>query len=364
MRETRRGAMFGLLAAASFGVGAPLAKLLGTRVPPLMLAGLLYGGAGLALSLVGALESLGRMATGRAPRGEAPLGRRDLPALGAVTVLGGMVGPWLMLFGLARVSATAGALLLNLEGPLTALCAVALLGEHLGRRGWMATAPVFAGAALLAIGGGAVGRVTPIGAAALAGACLAWAIDNNLTQRLALRDPRAVVRTKTLGAGTALLVLARAFGEHLPAARLLGAALSLGAVSYGASVLLDAYALRLLGAAREAAYFAMAPFVGALVGAAVFREPVSWAELGAGALMLGGVSALLRERHAHPHTHAPIEHEHAHVHDLHHTHVHTDAAGPPGQAGQIEGAHTHLHRHEAITHDHPHTSDAHHRHRH
>jgi drug/metabolite transporter (DMT)-like permease len=359
MGETRRGAIFGLLAAASFGLGAPLAKLLGIRIPPLMLAGLLYAGAGLALSLVGALASLARKATGRAPRPEAPLGVGDLPALGAVTVLGGMVGPLLMLFGLARVSATAGALLLNLEGPLTALCAVALLGEHLGRRGWLATAPVFGGAALLAIGGGAVGRVTPIGAAALAGACLCWAIDNNLTQRLALRDPRAVVRAKTLGAGTALLILAWAFGERLPAARWLGASLSLGAVSYGASVLLDAYALRLLGAAREAAYFATAPFVGALVGAALFREPVTWAEVAAGALMIAGVATLLRERHAHPHTHAPIEHTHAHVHDLHHLHVHAE-----GEAGRALGPHTHLHTHEAITHDHPHTSDAHHRHRH
>jgi drug/metabolite transporter (DMT)-like permease len=359
MGETRRGAIFGLLAAASFGVGAPLAKLLGIRIPPLMLAGLLYAGAGLALTLVGALASLTRKATGWAPRREAPLGLADLPALGAVTVLGGMVGPLLMLFGLARVSATAGALLLNLEGPLTALCAVALLGEHLGRRGWMATAPVFGGAALLAIGGGAVGRVTPVGAAALAGACLCWAIDNNLTQRLALRDPRAVVRAKTLGAGTALLILAGAFGERLPAARWLGASLSLGAVSYGASVLLDAYALRLLGAAREAAYFATAPFVGALVGAALFREPVTWAELAAGALMIAGVATLLRERHAHRHTHAQIEHTHAHVHDLHHLHAHAD-----GVVASAVVPHTHLHRHEPITHDHPHTSDAHHRHRH
>jgi drug/metabolite transporter (DMT)-like permease len=359
MGDTRRGALFGLLAAASFGVGAPLAKLLGTRIPPLMLAGLLYGGAGLALSLVGILESLGRKASGREPRREAPLGLGDLPALVAVTVLGGMVGPLLMLFGLARVSATAGALLLNLEGPLTALCAVALLGEHLGRRGWLATAPVFAGAVLLAIGGGAVGRVAPIGAAALAGACLCWAIDNNLTQRLALRDPRAVVRAKTLGAGTALLALAWAFGERLPTGRWLGAALSLGAVSYGASVLLDAYALRWLGAAREAAYFATAPFVGALVGAAMFREPVTLSVVGAGALMIAGVATLVRERHAHPHTHAPIEHTHVHVHDLHHAHTHAEGVGVPADV-----PHSHLHRHEPITHDHPHTSDAHHRHRH
>jgi drug/metabolite transporter (DMT)-like permease len=362
MRETmgsaRRGAIFGLLAAVTFGLSAPLAKLLGARIPPLMLAGLLYAGAAAALGTVGVLRSFGGSARGGTPRREAPLGRRDLPALVAVTVLGGMVGPLLMLFGLARASATAGALLLNLEGPLTALVAVAALGEHLGRRALSATVLVFAGAALLGLGG-RVGHLTLGGGAALAGACLAWAVDNNLTQRLALRDPIAVVRAKTLGAGTALLALAFAFGAHLPPPRLAAAALILGAVSYGASVLLDAYALRLLGAAREAAYFATAPFVGALVGAALFREPVTIAEVGAGALMIAGVATLIRERHAHLHTHTPIEHEHAHVHDAHHAHTHDVATDGPG-----DRPHTHLHRHQAITHDHPHTSDAHHRHRH
>ncbi len=357
MTGAGRGATFGLLAAATFGVSAPLAKLLGARIQPLMLAGLLYAGAGAALTIVGILRGLGGGAGGQKP-GEMPLGRGDLGALGAVTVLGGMVGPLLMLFGLARSSATAGALFLNLEGPLTALVAVAAFGEHLGRRGLRATVLVFAGAALLGAGGG-VGRVSLGGAAALAGACLAWAVDNNLTQRLALRDPIAVVRAKTLGAGGALLLLAVVFGNQLPPPRLALAALTLGAISYGASVLLDAYALRWLGAAREAAFFATAPFVGALVGAALFREPVTLSELGAGALMIAGVAALLRERHGHLHTHAPIEHAHVHVHDAHHTHPH----GGPGDESGAE-PHAHLHRHEAITHDHPHTSDAHHRHRH
>ncbi len=348
--------MFGLLAATTFGLSAPLAKLLGARLPPLLLAGLLYGGAGAALTIFGIVRVFGGAARGGAARREAPLGRRDLPLLLAVTVLGGMAGPLLMLFGLARVSATAGALLLNLEGPLTALVAVAAFGEHLGGRSLRATALVFAGAVLLGVGGG-VAPVTPGGAVALAGACLAWAIDNNLTQRLALRDPIAVVRAKTLGAAVALLTLAFAFGDRLPPRRLALEAVALGAVSYGASVLLDAYALRLLGAAREAAYFATAPFVGALLGAALFREPVTITVLGAGALMLAGVAALVRDRHAHLHRHETLEHTHIHAHDAHHAHGHL----PDSPAGE---PHAHLHRHDAIEHDHPHTSDAHHRHRH
>jgi drug/metabolite transporter (DMT)-like permease len=345
VNDHRRGALYGLLAAATFGASAPFAKLLGARVAPVMLAGLLYGGAGLALSLL-------RRRRGGAP--EAPLRREDRPSLAAIVVLGGMVGPVLMLVGLARVSATAGALLLNLEGPLTALVAVAVFGEHLGRRGLAAIVLVSGGAALLAAGQGALGG-SALGALALAGACLAWAIDNNLTQRLALRDPIAVVRVKTLGAGAANLALALALGQRLPGPAWIGGALLLGAVSYGASVLLDAYALRLLGAAREAAFFATAPFVGAVTGAVLFREHVGSIEVVAGLLMVAGVSALLGERHEHLHTHDAVEHEHAHVHDEHHQHAHDAPVTEP---------HTHRHRHEPLTHAHPHTSDLHHRHRH
>jgi drug/metabolite transporter (DMT)-like permease len=307
---------------------------------------LLYAGAGLALTLFGRVAGGGDR--------EARLSRGDAPALAAITVLGGMAGPVLMLVGLARVSATAGALLLNLEGPLTALVAVVAFREHLGRRGVAAILLVTGGAVVLA-GARGVGAASLDGALAIAAACLAWAIDNNLTQRLALRNPLAVVRVKTLGAAAGNFALALAHGDRLPAPSLIGAALLLGAVSYGASVLLDAHALRLLGAAREAAYFATAPFVGAVLGAVLFREPIGLVELGAGALMVAGVVALLGERHGHPHTHEPVEHEHAHVHDEHHRHAHTGAFTEP---------HSHVHRHDPITHTHPHTSDLHHRHKH
>ena len=315
-----------------------------------MLAALLYGGAALALGLCG-----GALRQPGAAR-EAPLEKRDLPALLVITVLGGMLGPFLMLIGLQRVSATAGALLLNFEGPLTALIAVLAFGEHLGRRALTATVLVAGGAVLLA-GGHGVGGASAGGALALVGACAAWAVDNNFTQRLALRDPVAVVRVKTLGAAVGNLALALAHGDHVPAAPVVAAALGLGAVSYGISVLLDAYALRLLGAAREAAYFATAPFIGAVAGAALFREPFGAVEIGAGLLMVAGVVVLLREKHLHIHTHESIAHTHAHVHDAHHHHPHDE-----GQTSTEP--HTHSHQHDPITHSHSHDSDAHHRHRH
>jgi drug/metabolite transporter (DMT)-like permease len=355
MGPTGRGALFGLLAAASFGASAPVCKLLLGHVDAPMLAGLLYAGAALALTAWRALRR------GRAAAAEAPLGARGDRSVAAgllgIVLLGGVGGPLLMLYGLARSSAVGGALLLNLEGPLTAAVAVVVFREHLGARAALATVLVLAGAAVLAAAspGGGGGATTWTGTAALAGACLCWALDNNLTQRLSIRDPVALVRLKATGAAVGNLAIALVVGSPLPSARVAAAALALGAVSYGASVLLDAYALRLLGAVREAAYFATAPFVGAVLGALMFRQPVGARELGAGALMAAGVVALLRERHGHEHTHEAIEHEHRHVHDEHHRHQHDAPFTEP---------HSHRHTHEPITHAHPHVPDLHHRHKH
>ncbi len=343
----RKGAALGLLAAALFGVSAPVAKRLLGDVTPQVLAGLLFLGAGLALTVYRRV---------RPATTEALLERKDLPRLAVIVAAGGVAGPLLMLFGLARTSAVTAALLLNLEAPFTIALAVLAFGEHLGRYAAGATALILAGAAVLRVGPGAH-RADTAGALLLAGACAAWALDNNLTQRLSLRDPFALVQVKTLAAGAFNLVLGLAVAGRLPPPRVALVALALGSVSYGASVVLDAYALRLVGAAREAAYFATAPFLGALAATLIVGESLDVSDGLAMASMAAGVALLLRERHGHAHAHEALDHAHVHVHDEHHQHAHAPEA-PPGEP------HAHPHRHAPIVHDHPHTPDAHHRHRH
>lgn len=343
-----RGAALGLLAAALFGVSAPLAKRLLGETSPVLLAGLLYVGAAVGLWSHRALAPATK---------EAQLARADIPKLAIVVLTGGIAGPVLMLLGLSRVTALTGSLLLNLEAPFTVVIAVALFREHLGRYAAIATALILAGAAVLKFEPGSLGADT-VGVALLAAACACWALDNNLTQKLSLRDPFAIVRVKALVAGlvnTSLGLLISQF--TLPSAVYIAGALVLGSVSYGASVVLDAYALRLVGAAREAAYFATAPFVGALASVALLGDSLQWHDVVAMAAMALGVGFLARERHGHLHQHEAIEHEHVHAHDEHHQHEHS-AGDPPGQP------HSHVHRHTPLVHDHPHVPDAHHRHRH
>jgi drug/metabolite transporter (DMT)-like permease len=347
-----RGALCGLAAAALFGASAPLSKVLLPALSPLVLAGLLYLGAGLGLGLARLWPSR-RADEAR----EASLGRRDLLPMAAIVVIGGMVSPYLMLTGLARVSGVTGALMLNLEAPFTMLIAVLVFREHLGHRVGLAFALIVGGGVLLGRPWGGL-QGDHWGALAIAGACLGWGIDNNLSQRLSLKDPRQIVLVKTLGAGSLMLLLAVLVGHPRPPLATLAPALVLGALSYGASLLLDMYALRLLGAAREAAYFATAPFIGALLALPVLGEAPGPIELAAGALMAVGVLLLARERHGHLHTHEALEHEHLHVHDEHHQHHHDDPSLDPTRP------HTHPHRHAPLTHDHPHLPDLHHRHRH
>ena len=347
MRRERTGSIIGLAAAVLFGLSAPASKGLLDHVGPQMLAGLLYLGAFLA---VAPLALLGRS------RHEAPLRRGDARVLSGLVLSGGIVAPVLLMLGLERVSGVAGSLLLNLEGPLTLLVGVFAFHEYLGGRAWVGAATVFAASAVLAVQG-TTGSNDVVGCVLVAAACLGWAVDNNLTQRLSVRDPFQIVAVKTGVAAVVNVGLATARGESVDALGPFLGALALGALAYGVSILLDAYALRMLGAARESAIFATAPFAGALLAVPLLGEAWGASELVAAAMMVAGVVLLVGDRHAHLHAHDPIEHDHRHVHDEHHRHAHAPGIDP-------SEPHSHEHRHESLVHSHPHVSDSHHRHRH
>lgn len=348
----RQGALFGLAAAVLFGISPPFAKLLLPESGPVMTAGLLYLGAGLGLFLF-EMTGLQRLNPGAE---EAPVRRADVGLLAGVILTGGMLGPFLMLWGLERLSGVLTSLLLNLEAPFTVLVAILVFREHLARLEVGGVVMIMLAAAILAYRPGAI-RGDIFGILAVLGACLCWAIDNNLSQRLSLRDPLVVTRIKTLGAGLGMLGLAAITGQHWPSFTIMLAALLLGLVSYGVSLVLDMQALRLLGAAREAGFFAAAPFIGAVVAVPVLGERWDMQDATATALMITGVALLLRAHHAHGHTHEELEHDHVHRHEEHHDHRHDGEA-------ILQEPHAHPHRHPPLTHDHPHLSELHHRHEH
>jgi drug/metabolite transporter (DMT)-like permease len=352
VQPSRRGFLLGLGAAVSFGVSAPLSKRLLDDVSPELLAGLLYLGALFALL---ALRPLRARARGRGGR-EARLQRADVPRLAGLVVAGGIVAPVLLLLGLERTTGSAGSLLLNLEGPLTAIVAIVWFREHLSRHAFGGTVLIFAAAVALSWSMPGTSRDLT-GALFIAAACALWAVDNNLTQSLTLRDPVSVVTVKATAASVVNISLACVIGARAPAAGAVVGALVVGAIAYGLSIVLDAYALRLLGAAREAAIFATAPFVGAAVAVPLLDETLGWRAGCAAIVMAVGVALMLTERHSHVHEHEPMVHDHVHVHDEHHQHEHA----PGVDANQ---PHSHPHRHGRLVHAHAHVSDVHHRHSH
>ena len=227
--------------------------------------------------------------------------------------------------------------------------------ENFDRRILLGMLAIVAGAVVLSWPGDARwGDAWP--ALAVLGACLAWAVDNNLTRKVALNDASWIAAVKGLAAGSVNLGLAALAGAAWPALPWVGGAMLLGLAAYGISLTLFVVALRHLGTARTGACFSVAPFFGALLSLLWLGEPVTGPLLLAGLLMGWGVWLHVSERHGHEHTHEVIEHAHGHVHDAHHQHAREGfAAAEP---------HTHRHRHQALTHDHEHFPDAHHQHRH
>lgn len=329
-----------------FGAGTPLAKWLLDAVTPWLLAGLLYLGSGLGLTLYRRLT--------HAPA--VRLGRAELPWFAAAILAGGIVAPVLLLAGLTGMPASGAALLLNGESVFTALLAWFAFKEHFDRRIAWGMAAVVAGAAVLSWPGEArFAGVWPT--LAVIGACLAWAIDNNLTRKISHADASWTASIKGLVSGSVNLTLALLLGAALPALPMLSAALAIGLLAYGVSLALFVVGLRHLGTARTAAYFSLAPFFGALVALAL-GDPLTLRLLVAAALMALGAWLHLTERHHHQHVHREELHDHAHVHDEHHQHAH-DFPVSPGTR------HRHLHRHAALpAHTHRHFPDTHHRHAH
>jgi drug/metabolite transporter (DMT)-like permease len=355
MTSAREGIRLALLSALLFGVSTPLAKTLLAGLQPQTLAGLLYLGSGIGLAVFWFVRRR-RPEPGKEGALEAPLTRRDLPWLAGAIGAGGVIAPVLLLAGLARTPASVASLLLNLEGVFTALLAWVVFRENVDRRIFFGMAAIVAGGVLLSWPT-SLTRAGVAGPVLISAACLGWAVDNNLTQKVSAVDPVQIAGAKGLIAGTVNLVLGLMLGAGVPHGPQALEAMVVGLLGYGVSLVFYVRAMRDLGTARTGAYFALAPFVGAAVGLILFREPVTWYFLIAAALMGLGLWLHLSERHEHQHLHEAMVHTHLHRHDGHHQHPHAPG-DPPGEP------HSHPHRHQRMVHAHPHYPDIHHRHGH
>lgn len=333
-------------AALLFGAAAPLGKPLLAFLTDFQLAGLLYLGAALGVLLI-LLREKTFMLPWQMPR-------RDALRLSGAILFGGILGPVFLLAGLRIAAAASVSLWLNMEMVATVVIGYFFFADHLSVKAWLASLGVLGAATLLAWGGGLAGFKA---GGLIALACICWGVDNHLTALIDGISPAQSTFWKGIVAGSVNLGLGLLVAPLQASPAQIFSALSLGAVSYGISILLYITAAQHLGATRSQLIFSSAPFFGLLISL-LLGESLSVYQGGAFALFLGSVYLLFKETHGHIHQHKPFVHLHIHYHpDEHHNHVHPGGIAEPNR-------HSHEHEHDSIEHSHPHWPDLHHRHEH
>lgn len=344
MKTHYRSIALAILAAACYGVSAPLAKLLLQDLSPTMMAGLLYLGAGIGMSIVHFVT--------KDKSKEAPLTRKERPFVWGMILLD-IAAPIFLMLGLSSTTPGNASLLNNFEIVATSLIALFIFKEAIGKRMWMAIAWITLASVILSFDMDSL--KFSYGSMMVLAACICWGFENNCTRMLSLKNPIEIVIIKGLGSGTGALLIALLTGQAQGSLRYILSAALLGFFAYGMSIYFYILAQRDLGASRTSAYYAIAPFIGLVLSFAMFEEAMNIQFVLAILVMLIGTYYATFEGHSHLHSHAQLHHEHRHRHDDgHHTHHHDEKVTE----------HSHPHTHEETEHSHPHTPDLHHRHKH
>lgn len=349
MMKNKTAISIAILAAALFGISAPVSKLLLEKIPPTLMASLLYLGAGFGMLAINIAKGLGKKR-----KIEAKLTKKEMPYILGMIILD-VAAPVCLMIGLRMTTAANASLLSNFEIVATSLIALLIFNEAIGKRMWMAISLITLSSMILSVedlssfsfSGGSIFILI---------ACLCWGFENNCTRMLSLKDPLQIVVVKGFGAGVGSLLIALVLKQYSANLLYLTMALVLGFVSYGLSIYFYIMAQRELGAARTSAYYAVAPFIGVLFSIIIFDQQITVSFIISLAIMITGAYFAAVEHHIHRHIHEEATHEHRHNHcDNHHTHTHDY---------QVEGEHSHIHTHEKIEHTHTHTPDTHHTHSH
>ena len=338
-----------ILSATLFGISPVACKAIVGEMPSSLLAGLLYLGSG--LGLTGVVFHHGT----KVRQTLQVLSFRQKAILAGTILSGGVAAPLFLAYGIRHGTASEVSLLLNFETVATTLLAWMIFHENIGVRVWVGKFLIIGASIVVVFTGGGILHLSIPGLSVLA-ACLLWGVDNNLTRELETIPAPLLASLKGWSAGLFNIFLSLLLFKAKVTLFQISGALLIGALSYGASLVLFIQALREIGSARTSTWFASGPFIGTVLSVILLgeRPPVEyWV---AALVMLAGMFFLYGEIHRHVHRHEATAHSHPHVHDEHHLHEHVD--------GKDEAKQEHYHVHEPITHAHVHWPDIHHRHSH
>lgn len=316
MKKTRAIA-YAILAAAFYAVNIPVSKLLLNHVGAMTMAALLYLGAGIGIGIVSLFHNNEK---------REKLDRKDLPYVIGMIVLD-IAAPILLMLGLSMGFASNASLLGNFEIVATALIALAIFKETVSKRLWLAIALITLSSILLSFDGAESFRFS-YGSLLVIAATVCWGFENNCTRKISSKNTYEIVILKGVFSGLGALVIAFIKRETVPQFLYIVFALLLGFVAYGLSIFLYVRAQNVLGAAKTSAYYAVAPFIGALLSFLFLKEKLTWMYLAALTVMILGtvfvVIDTLKRNHVHIHMHT-FTHTHdgsTHTHTVTHSHEH------------------------------------------
>ena len=264
-QEMRKGIMMAILAAVLYAVSSPFSKILLNEMPPTLMAGFLYLGAGIGMSLIAVSRKARQVETT-----EIHLSKAEMPYIVAMILLD-IAAPICMLIGLNATTAANVSLLNNFEIVATALIALVIFSERISKRLWMGIFFVTLSSVILSFE-----DVTSLefsyGSLFVLLAAVFWGLENNCTRKLSSCDPLEIVLLKGIFSGIGSIVIGLVIGERLVNLWSVIAVMAVGIVSYGLSIYFYVHAQRLLGAARTSAYYAVSPFIAAFLSILIFGQ--------------------------------------------------------------------------------------------
>lgn len=277
----RKGITFAIIAAALYAVNAPFSKILLDFMPPTLMAGFLYIGAGVGMVFIACIRKLRKTETK-----ELKLTKSELPYTVAMILLD-IAAPICLMIGLNTTTAANAALLNNFEITATAIIALIVFKEKISLRLWLGILFVTLSCTILSFEDISSLRFS-YGSLFVILAAICWGFENNCTRKISSKDPLQIVLLKGIFSGIGSIIIGLCIGERISAFLSIAAVLGLGFVAYGLSIYFYVNAQRLIGAARTSAYYAVAPFIAVLFSLVIFRETPSVTYFIAFILMMAG----------------------------------------------------------------------------
>lgn len=311
--------IYALLAAVFYAINIPASKISLQKIGPTTMAALLYLGAGIGIGIVSLFNKNDREKSKR-------LTKKDFLYVIGMIVLD-IAAPIFLMLGISCGTSANASLLGNFEIVATTVIALCVFKEAVSKKLWAAIGLITISSILLSFEGTDSFHFS-YGSLFVLIATVCWGFENNCTRNISSKSTYEIVVLKGIFSGLGSLVIAFTKREILPEFSYIVCVLLLGFVAYGLSIFLYVRAQNILGASKTSAYYAVAPFVGALFSFVFLHEQLSWMYIIALSVMIAGsilvvVDTLIRH-HAHQHQHT-FTHTHdgsTHMHTVTHSHEH------------------------------------------